>query len=107
MTALQRASRPSVSDASTGLSQKSRSNVLDLGRIDGLEFRVWFAPALARFLRANFATPEQVAQAFGVRNTTAWNWWNGDNRASGDVVARVFLSSGHAQAWFMSEWEGR
>jgi len=71
------------------------------------EFRVWFAPVFAAFLRANFASPEVVAAQFGVRFQTAVNWWNSDHRASGDTVALAFLSFPDAVTWFLQEWEAR
>lgn len=84
--------------------QKSGS-VLYLKSFRGDDFKRWFAPAFAHYVRAQFDTPEQVAAAFGVRNSTAWNWWNGDNRASGDAVARLFMTFPDAASWFMQEWE--
>lgn len=77
----------------------SQSNVVHLPAID--------APKFAQWLRGQFASPEVVAQVFQVRNSTAWNWWNGDNRASGDAVARTFLMFPQALAWFVTEWEAR
>jgi hypothetical protein len=71
------------------------------------EFRDWFCPAFARWLQLNFENPVHVGRAFGVRHSTAQNWWNGSNRATGDMVAIVFLTFPHAVAWFMAEWEGR
>lgn len=85
----------------------SQSNVLHLDVIEAAAFRAWFAPKFAEWLRANFASPEVVAQVYQVRNSTAWNWWNGDNRASGDAVARTFLMFPKAVAWFLTEWRGR
>lgn len=81
--------------------------VLHLPGSDVAAFRAWFAGALSRWLRGRFSTPEQVAAAFGVRNSTAWTWWHGDNRASGDVVARVFMAMPEARAWFLAEWGRR
>ncbi len=84
---------------------QSSGQVLYLNGHRGADFKTWFAPAFASYLQSRFANPEQVAMAFGVRNSTAWNWWNGDNRASGDAVARVFMTFPDAAAWFMQEWE--
>jgi len=75
--------------------------------IDARAFRMWFAPKFAEYLKARFATPEQVATAYGVRHSTAWAWWHGDNRASGDSVALTFLYFPDAVAWFLREWERR
>jgi hypothetical protein len=87
--------------------RRQSGDVIYLHPIRGNEFRTWFAPKMAEWLRANFANPEQVAVAFGVRSSTAWAWWNGDNRASGDTVARMFMAFPEAQEWFLAEWEGR
>ncbi|PWE32761.1 hypothetical protein DDZ14_08420 [Maritimibacter sp. 55A14] len=88
-------------------SEVPECDLIFLHPIRSSEFRAWFAPAFAAWLRERFATPEQVAAAFGVRNSTAWAWWNGENRASGDAVARAFLAFPDAVAWFMDQWEGR
>lgn len=50
-------------------------------------YRAFFADRWAKFLRANYNNAEEVSVSFGVRYQTAANWWNGDNRPSGDVVA--------------------
>lgn len=86
---------------------QSSGNVLYLPAFRGAAFKAWFAPAYALYLRVHFANPEQVAAAFNVRNSTAWNWWNGDSRASGDAVARLFMTFPDAAAWFMQEWEAK
>lgn len=70
-------------------------------------FGAWFLPALSRWLQAHFDNIEHVSRAFGVRHSTARNWWNGFNCASGDAVGVVFLSFPAAIGWFMAEWEGR
>ncbi|WP_300009737.1 hypothetical protein [uncultured Roseobacter sp.] len=84
-----------------------RSDVLYLNPAHSAEFREWFAPMVAQWLKERFANPEQVAAAFSVRNSTAWNWWNGDNRASGDAVARIFMAFPEAAVWFRQHWEAR
>jgi len=83
------------------------SNVLHLHEISGDEFKAWFAPKLAECLQSRFANPEQVAFAFGVRNSTAWNWWTGSCKASGDAVTRMFMVMPDAVVWFMQQWEDR
>jgi hypothetical protein len=93
--------------ATTPLAPVSQSKVLHLPMIDKAEFQRWFAPKFAEFLRSRFTSPEVVAQVFQVRASTAWNWWNGDNRASGDAVMRTFMLFPDAVAWFLQEWEGR
>jgi hypothetical protein len=80
-------------------------NVLYLTSVQADRFKRWFAPVFATWLRDHFDNPEAVAAAFNVRNSTAWNWWNGDNRASGDAVARMFIAFPEAAAWFQREWE--
>lgn len=105
----------------TSVKSMSRSEILDIhvkralplaqarnaeeAGISADAFRRWFAPKFAEFLRANFASPEHVAVQFGVRNSTAHNWWSGTNRASGDTVALTFLHFPEAAGWFLSEWE--
>lgn len=86
---------------------KSQSEVLELYPIRDTGFREWFAPAFSKWLKQNFSSPEQVAQVFSVRASTAWNWWNGDNRASGDAVCRAFLTYPDAVSWFIQEWNSR
>lgn len=88
------------------LVQKS-GEVLYLDHYRGTAFKHWFAPAFATYLRDRFANPEQVATAFGVRASTAWNWWNGDSKATGDAVARLFMTFPDAGAWFVHNWESR
>lgn len=50
-------------------------------------FRARFAFYWAEFLKANYRNPEQVAVVYQVRYQTALNWWQGQNRPSGDIVA--------------------
>ena len=92
-------SRPEVS-----VRYVAEGNVLHLTPNRADRFKRWFAPVFATWLRDHFANPEAVAAAFNVRNSTAWNWWNGDNRASGDAVARMFIAFPEAAAWFQQEW---
>lgn len=100
--------RPNSRPASRSeISVQSFGNVLYLPAYRGADFKAWFAPAFAHYLRDHFANPEQVAAAFNVRNSTAWNWWNGDSRASGDAVARLFMTFPDAAAWFMQEWKAK
>ena len=54
-------------------------------------FRAFFAVRFSQFLRTNYRNHEEVAASFGVRSSTAWNWWEGNHRASGDVVAMAFM----------------
>ena len=72
---------------------------------DRARFRDWFKAAFSRSLRDRFATHEQVAAAFGVRASTAWNWWVGDNRAAGDAVAYAFMMFPELRSEFVSRWE--
>ncbi|WP_347311389.1 hypothetical protein [Defluviimonas sp. SAOS-178_SWC] len=109
-------SLPRIED-DTGRSEKSWCNTFPektgpdaFAGIDADRFRDWFIPAFARWLRANFRSPEMVARTFDVNPRTAANWWNGDNRACGDRIGFVFLAYPQAIAWFMAEWkrqEGR
>jgi hypothetical protein len=93
--------------AGTDAGQKSRPKVPVQGFEASDGFREFFLASFARWLQLNFRAPEQVAAVFGVRHQTALNWWNGRNRASGDVVGLVFLTFPAATAWFLAEWEGR
>ena len=90
-----------------GFPAQKSGEVLYLDQYRGTAFKHWFATAFASYLRDRFVNPEQVATAFGVRASTAWNWWNGDNKASGDAVARLFMTFPDAGAWFLKSWEGR
>ena len=60
-----------------------------LAGIDARAFKMWFAPKLAEYLRSQFRSPEHVAYLFNVRHSTAYNWWNGDNRASGLAASSI------------------
>lgn len=60
------------------------------------DFRAYFAARFACFLQSNYRNPEEVSVAFGVRYQTAFNWWQGINKPSGDVVAMAFLRHGAA-----------
>lgn len=55
--------------------------------LDPISFRARFADYWSQFLREHYRNPEHVAHAFGVRYQTALNWWQGNNRPTGDVVA--------------------
>lgn len=105
----------SYPDATLRTASKSRSDlsVQKFGKTDNVlylpsaradQFKRWFAAAFARYLRERFAKPEQVAAAFSVRNSTAWTWWHGDNKASGDAVARLFMDFPDVAQWFQQEW---
>ena len=54
---------------------------------DARAYRARFAAYWAEWLQAHYRNTEEVAVAFGVRHQTAVNWWKGDNRPTGDVVA--------------------
>ena len=101
------ASRFAPPQSRPGFPAQKSGEVLYLDQYRGTAFKHWFATAFAAYLRDRFVNPEQVATAFGVRASTAWNWWNGDNKASGDAVARLFMTFPDAGAWFLKSWEGR
>lgn len=82
-------------------------NVLYLRANEASDFKVWFAGAWSGWLRANFANPEEVASAFTVRSSTAWTWWNGDNKASGDIVMRMAMEHPEVADWFREQWARR
>jgi len=84
-------------------------NVLYLRPAVASDFKVWFAGAWSTWLREQpqFATPEDIAAAFGVRNSTAWNWWHGDNKASGDAVMRLAMDHPEILDWFRQQWHNR
>lgn len=60
----------------------SRSKVLD--------YRARFAARWSGFLHENYANPEEVSVAYGVRFQTACAWWNGTNAPSGAFVGLAF-----------------
>ena len=95
----------SYGQGAPAFAQKSQPKVLVQSFVVCDGFREFFLSSFARWLQLNFRGPEQVASVFGVRHQTALNWWNGRNRASGDVVGMVFLTFPLAQAWFLAEWE--
>ena len=82
-------------------------NVLYLRQNEASDFKVWFAGAWSEFLRSQFANPEEVASAFTVRSSTAWTWWNGDNKASGDIVMRMAMEHPGVADWFRDHWARR
>lgn len=92
---------------------RARQRALDLADAEGVlplaaeDFRDWFVPAFARWLQANFESREHVARAFGVRHSTASNWWDARNCAGGDMAGIVFLTFPAAVSWFLAEWRGR
>jgi len=59
----------------------SRSNELDRYRMQVIAAEIW-----SDWLHADFRRPEDVASFFGVRNSTAWNWWNAISRPTADKV---------------------
>jgi hypothetical protein len=63
---------------------------MDMSRSKVLDYRARFAARWSRFLRETYATPEDVAAAFGVRFQTALNWWQGENAPSGAFVGLAF-----------------
>ena len=81
-------------------------NVLWLQPQDDAAFRHFFTGFFAGWLQANFDRPEHVAAAFGVRASTAWNWWNGDNRAAGDMVMRAVMAHPEIIEAARAEWRG-
>jgi len=90
----------------------SRRSALAAADADGVlplvaaGFGEWFRPALQRWLQLNFDNIEHVSRAFGVRHSTAANWWNARNCPGGEPVGVVFLSFPAAVAWFLAEWRG-
>ncbi|MHA7870641.1 MAG: hypothetical protein ACX93U_24500 [Salipiger thiooxidans] len=59
----------------------SRSKALDRYRMQVIAAEIW-----SDWLRGAFRRPEDVAGFFEVRNSTAWNWWNGTTRPTADKV---------------------
>lgn len=55
-----------------------------------LTYRQFFAARWSRFIRANFDSPEQAADAFGVDGSTAKNWWDGSHAPSGFAVGYAY-----------------
>ncbi|MCB5199041.1 hypothetical protein LGQ03_07295 [Loktanella sp. TSTF-M6] len=86
------------------VSVRRDGNVLYLRPAAAGTFKAWFAGALADWLRATYDSPEHVAAAFTVRSSTAWSWWNGDNKASGDAVIRMAMEHPEIADWFRDAW---
>ena len=59
----------------------SRSKELDRYRMQVIAAEIW-----SDWLHAEFRRPEDVASFFGVRNSTAWNWWTATSRPTADKV---------------------
>ena len=74
-------SNVSCADADSVLSIVSRSKALDRYRMQVIAAEIW-----SDWLRGAFRRPEDVAGYFEVRNSTAWNWWNGTTRPTADKV---------------------
>ena len=64
----------------------SRSKELDRYRMQVIAAEIW-----SDWLHAEFRRPEDVASFFGVRNSTAWNWWNATSRPTADKVMIAVL----------------
>ena len=83
------------SDKSTAL--VSRSRELDRYRMQVIAAEIW-----SNWLHAEFRRPEDVASFFGVRNSTAWNWWNATSRPTADKVMIAVLEDPGFVAWLTS-----
>lgn len=77
--------------------QKSHNNVFEPHR-----FRAVFPDRWTSFLRAHHRSVEEVAVFYGVTFQTAWNWWQGSNRPSGDKVALAAITHPDSFARHMS-----
>ncbi len=64
----------------------SRSKELNRYRMQVIAAEIW-----SDWLHAEFRRPEDVASFFGVRNSTAWNWWNATSRPTADKVMIAVL----------------
>ncbi|MBU2963352.1 hypothetical protein KO516_21500 [Citreicella sp. C3M06] len=71
-------------ESSAGLASRSKS--LDRYRMQVIAAEIW-----SDWLRAEFRNPEAVAVFFGVRNSSAWNWWNASTRPTADKVMIAVL----------------
>ena len=74
-------SNGSCSDAAPVSAPVSRSKELDRYQMQVIAAEIW-----SDWLRGAFRRPEDVASFFGVRNSTAWNWWNAISRPTADKV---------------------
>ena len=79
-------SNGSCSDADPVSTPVSRSKELDRYRMQVIAAEIW-----SDWLRGAFRRPEDVASFFGVRNSTAWNWWNAASRPTADKVMIAVL----------------
>ena len=66
----------------------SRSKELNRYRMQVIAAEIW-----SDWLHAEFRRPEDVASFFGVRNSTAWNWWNAASRPTADKVMIAVLEA--------------
>lgn len=81
-------SNGSCPDADPVSSPVSRSKKLDRYRMQVIAAEIW-----SDWLRGAFRRPEDVASFFGVRNSTAWNWWNAASRPTADKVMIAVLEA--------------
>lgn len=58
-----------------------------------LSYRATFAAEWAKYLRARYDSPEEVAVAFAVEASTARKWMEGSHAPSGFAVALAFILS--------------
>ncbi|KAB2539674.1 hypothetical protein AL035_17865 [Salipiger aestuarii] len=79
-------------DSAAGLA--SRSNDLSKGlakELDRYRMQVIASEIWSDWLRLEFPRPEDVAVFFGVRSSSAWNWWNASTRPTADKVMIAVL----------------
>ena len=50
-----------------------------------------FPSYVSRFLKSHYSGPEEVCYVYGVRYQTAYNWYYGLNKPSGDSVMLIEL----------------
>lgn len=70
-------------------------------RLDPDRFRAGFCGQWGALLRHLFVSREAVAVHFGVTFQCACNWWDGQNRPSGDKVAMAAIAWPEDFARFM------
>lgn len=102
-------SGPRAPKSRSDVGTQTFGNVVHLRRRQTLDFKAVFPDLLAQWIQANFDRPEDLIAVAGmpIRTSTAWNWWNGDNSASGWAVMLLAQYDPSILTWFAVEIDRR